>query len=205
MTSEILKLIIFKVSSINIKSDLKKAQNVASTSNKPNENNQQQAQQAASTAKCVYLESTNGDHSRFEIVGVGYNKTLIEIFKSMKSKRYEPETKRWNFSMREYDELMLQVKLRLGNTLKIEPLDRQAVSNVKSIQARFALLDRTRFEVQAEYKAELKAIFDTIHSRRYDPNAKKYTFELKDYDELFKKIQEKFTRGEVSIIALPKV
>lgn len=123
----------------------------------------------------------------------------------MKSKRYEPETKRWNFSMREYDELMLQVKLRLGNTLKIEPLDRQAVSNVKSIQARFALLDRTRFEVQAEYKAELKAIFDTIHSRRYDPNAKKYTFELKDYDELFKKIQEKFTRGEVSIIALPKV
>lgn len=155
--------------------------------------------------KCVYLETTNGDHTRFE-VQVGYNKTLIDIFKLMKTKRYEPETKRWNFSTREYDELMVQVKLRCGATVKLEPLERRAAAIAgKSVQVKFTLSERNRFDAQAEYKPELKAIFDTIHSRKYDPNAKKYSFELKDYDELLKKIADKFPRGEVSVVALPKV
>lgn len=157
------------------------------------------------TGKCAYLETTNGDHTRFEVV-VGYNKTLIEIFKSMKSKRYEPETKRWNFATREYDELMLQVKVRMGNTIKLEPLERHpSAAAGKSIQAKFTLCSRNRFDVQVDFKPELKAIFDTIHSRKYDSNTKKYSFDLRDYDELLKKIAEKFTHGEVSIVALPKV
>lgn len=154
--------------------------------------------------KCINLEMTNGDHSRFE-VHVGYNKTLIEIFKAMKSKRYDPDTKRWNFSTRDYDELMAQVRLRLGNTVKLEPLERHPMGSGKSTQVKFTLSDRQRFEVQADYMPELKTIFDSIRSRKYDPNTKKYSFELRDYDELFKKISEKFTKGEVSLVALPKV
>jgi hypothetical protein len=152
--------------------------------------------------KCVYLETTNGNHSRFEVI-IGYNKTLVEIFKSMNTKMYDPNTKRWNFSIKEYDELMLKIKLQMNNTIKLEQLDRYA--NIKSIQARFTLCSRERFEAHAEYKADLKEIFDSMHSRKYDSNTKAYSFLLKEYDELMKKISTKFTKGEISIVALPKV
>lgn len=157
--------------------------------------------------KCVLMETTNGDHSRFEVIGMGYHKTLIEIFKATKTYRYDEKTKRWNFSVRAHDDLVAQIRLRMGTQARIEPLEQASCGGGgKCTQLRFVLADRTRVEVHvSEFRAELKAVFDSVRSRRYDAGTRKYSFELRDYDELMRKIAEKFTHGEVSVVTLPKV
>ncbi|CAF0806668.1 unnamed protein product [Brachionus calyciflorus] len=149
--------------------------------------------------KCVYLESD--PTSRFEIL-VGYNKDLIDLFKTISSRKYDPDTKRWNFALTNYDELLLKVKSKLNNSVKLEPLDRVASS--KSTGAKFFLIERNRFEVQVEYNPELQDLFKTLNSKRYDPQTKRWSFDLKEHDELVKKIHDKFKRGEVNLVPLPK-
>uniref|UniRef100_A0A8C5RJJ0 SWI/SNF-related matrix-associated actin-dependent regulator of chromatin subfamily A-like protein 1 n=1 Tax=Laticauda laticaudata TaxID=8630 RepID=A0A8C5RJJ0_LATLA len=54
--------------------------------------------------KCV-----NHSEGRFR-VEIGYNIELIEIFRSLPSKKYDPETRMWNFSLEDYGHLMELVK-----------------------------------------------------------------------------------------------
>lgn len=157
------------------------------------------AQIGPNYGKCVYLE--NEPESRFEVL-VGYNKGLIDIFKSISSRKYDPNTKRWNFSLNNYDELILKVKNELNNSVKLEPLDRVASS--KSITAKFILIERNRFEVQVDYHLELQELFKTMSTKRYDPQSKRWSFDLKEYEDLVKKIVAKFNRGEVIVVPLPK-
>jgi SWI/SNF-related matrix-associated actin-dependent regulator 1 of chromatin subfamily A len=149
--------------------------------------------------KCVYLDDDS--EPRFEI-HVGYNKALIDLFKSIVSKKYNPNTKRWSFSLKNYDELLLKVKSALNNTVSLEPLDRVSMSSSKI--AKFYLIDRNTFEVHVDYSLELQEIFKTMDTRKYDPTTKKWSFNLKDYSVLIAKIGQKFKRGEVTVSPLPK-
>ncbi|XP_072179290.1 SWI/SNF-related matrix-associated actin-dependent regulator of chromatin subfamily A-like protein 1 [Diadema setosum] len=58
--------------------------------------------------------------SRF-MVDIGYHAKLIEIFKSLSSKSYDANTKKWSFSLAEYDELMEAVKVLKGE-VEVKPL-----------------------------------------------------------------------------------
>ena len=127
---------------------------------------------------------------------------MIDLFKTIGSRRYEPTTKRWSFAMKNYDELLLKIKHEFNNTIKLKPLDR--VSMAASKIAKFILIDRHSFEVQAEYNSVLQEIFKTIESKKYDPLSKRWSFNLKDYNPLVAKINAMFTRGEVTVSPLPK-
>jgi SWI/SNF-related matrix-associated actin-dependent regulator 1 of chromatin subfamily A len=151
------------------------------------------------SGKCVFMDEES--EPRFE-VHIGYNKSIIDLFKSITSKRYDPVTKRWNFSMKHYDELLLRIKHELKGTVKLEPLNRVAMS--ASRVARFVLLDRTSFEVHVDYMLELQELFKTLETKRYDPVSKRWAFSLKDYSKLVAKINAKFTRGEVTVVGLPR-
>ena len=180
-----------------------KQKSVSNLNQKPNNavdssSSIQSGQITSTNGKCVYLQSD--PTSRFEIL-IGYNKELIEIFKTISSRKYDPDTKRWNFALANYDELLLKVKSRMS-LVKLEPLDR--VSTSKSTIAKFYLIDRNHFEVQAEYNQELQELFKTMSTKKYDPQTKKWSFDLKEYESLVKKISEKFKRGEVQMVPLPK-
>lgn len=149
--------------------------------------------------KCAYLAD---ELDRFEII-VGYNQALINLFKSVGSRKYEPTTKRWNFSIKNYEDIMFRIKHELNNTVKIEPLDGGGSTNAKV--ARFYLIDRNRFEVQAEYDAELQELFKTMTTKKYDATNKRWSFDLKDYNELVKKITDKFSRSKINVDPLPKL
>ncbi|XP_071484224.1 SWI/SNF-related matrix-associated actin-dependent regulator of chromatin subfamily A-like protein 1, partial [Diadema antillarum] len=58
--------------------------------------------------------------SRF-MVDIGYHAKLIEIFKSLSSKSYDANTKKWSFSLAEYEELMEAVKVLKGE-VEVKPL-----------------------------------------------------------------------------------
>lgn len=151
------------------------------------------------TGKCVY--SNEEPETRFE-VHVGYHKGLIDLFKTIKSKKYEPTTKRWSFSLDNHDELVTRVQRELGGSVKLEPLDRVASSKIK--HCKFFLIDRNRFECQADYDSELLDLFKLMKTKQYDPYTKKWSFQLKEYDELVKNILTKFNRGAISLSPLPK-
>ena len=148
--------------------------------------------------KCVPLEED--PENRFEII-IGYNKGLIDLFKTMSSRKYDPNTKRWNFSIRQYDEIICRTKIHFNNTIKLEPLEKSAG---KSSLAKFFLIDANRFEVVCDFNQNLNDIFKTIKSKSYDPTLKKWSFDLKDYDELVASISAKL-KGTVSVVPLPKV
>jgi hypothetical protein len=149
--------------------------------------------------KCVFLEDES--EPRFEIQ-IGYNKAVIDLFKTVGSKRYDPNSRRWSFAMKNYDELLLRIKQALNGTVKIEPLNRVAMAASKV--AKFILIDRNHFEVQCDFFAELQDVFKTMETKKYDPATKRWSFNLKDYNGLVAKINAKFKRGEVTVMGLPR-
>lgn len=150
--------------------------------------------------RCVLLQD---EPDRFEVI-IGYNKELIDLFKTVNGRRYNGDTKTWSFSMRQHDELINKVKLQFNGNIKLDPIDKGNLA--KTTKAKFVLCSNTNFEVLADYNPELQEIFKTIKTRSYDIKAKKWSFELKDYDELINKIQVfKFQKTGVQIQPLPKM
>jgi hypothetical protein len=80
--------------------------------------------------KCAPLEEDR--ENRFEII-IGYNKDLIDLFKTFSSRRYDPNSKRWNFSLEQYDEIINRIKDQFNGTIKLDPLDSR--SNKSTVQA----------------------------------------------------------------------
>ncbi|XP_042877338.1 SWI/SNF-related matrix-associated actin-dependent regulator of chromatin subfamily A-like protein 1 [Penaeus japonicus] len=76
-------------------------------------------------AKPVFGKNVNGtfrlmSRERF-MVEVGYHQQMIEIFKTMPTKKYDVETKRWNFEISEHDKLV-QALAPLRPAVCISPL-----------------------------------------------------------------------------------
>jgi hypothetical protein len=86
---------------------------------------QKQTNSNLTIGKCVPFEEDS--NNRFEVI-VGYNKELIEIFKTISSRKYEPNTKRWNFLREHHDELLTKVQSQLNNVVKLEPLTQVLVN-----------------------------------------------------------------------------
>ena len=48
-----------------------------------------------------------------------YNQELNEVFKTMKTRKYNTETKRWSFNLCEYEELIDAVRAKLATAVTI--------------------------------------------------------------------------------------
>lgn len=150
------------------------------------------------SGKCQLL--AEDPENRFEII-IGYNKGLIDLFKSINSRKYDAETKRWNFSLKSYDEIVCRIKNEFNNTIKLEPLDR---NNKKSLMLKFFLINNQTFEAQVDFSQDLNEIFKTMKTKRYDPNTKRWSFNLNEYEELIAGIRAKMG-ASVNIVQLPKM
>lgn len=178
----------------------------SSTSYKPTNQSSNNTGSTHIVSNCL-VDSTNGrcipleedPENRFEII-IGYNKALIDLFKTIQSRKYDPNTKRWNFSRKRYDDIILQIKHQLKDTIKLEPLDR---SVGKSTFVKFFLTDKTHFEAVCDYKPELNEVFKSIKSKNYDTKTRKWSFELADYEELVASINTKL-KESITVIPLPK-
>jgi len=149
--------------------------------------------------KCQLL--ADDPENRFEII-VGYNKGLIDLFKTLNGRKYDPDTKRWSFSLKSYDDIMMRIKHEFNNTIKLEPLDRN--SNKKATLVKFLLINNQNFEAQVDYNQEILDIFKAMKTKKYDPNSKKWSFNLNEYEELVNVIRTKCA-GSVNIVQLPKM
>lgn len=126
---------------------------------------------------------------------------MVQLFKTIKGKKYDPNTKRWNFPRKQYDDIILQIKHQLNNTIILEPLDRTADNNCF---LKLFLLSRTKFEaVCTEFKPELNELFKTLKSKNYDTKSKRFSFDLSEYDKLVELVGSKM-KGSMTIIPLPK-
>jgi hypothetical protein len=154
--------------------------------------------QGGYNGKCQLLP--DDPENRFEII-VGYNKGLVDLFKSIQSKKYDPDTKRWNFSLKSYDEIMFRIKDELNNSIKLEPLDR---SNKKTFMLKFVLINNREFEAQCDYNQELNEVFKTMKTRKYNTETKRWSFSLGEYEELINAIRTK-CGSSVTIVQFPKL
>uniref|UniRef100_A0A1B0G5L7 SWI/SNF-related matrix-associated actin-dependent regulator of chromatin subfamily A-like protein 1 n=1 Tax=Glossina morsitans morsitans TaxID=37546 RepID=A0A1B0G5L7_GLOMM len=76
-----------------------------------NKNGDALREQVAVTVSCnVYMISSE----RFEVQASSYHSKLIEVFKSIKSRSYDVETKNWNFALNDY-------RLLQERTLPLKP------------------------------------------------------------------------------------
>ncbi|KAB0397678.1 hypothetical protein E2I00_013143 [Balaenoptera physalus] len=113
---------------------------------------------------------------RFQ-VKIGYNEELIAVFKSLPSRRYDPATKTWNFSMTDYGALMKAAQHLQAVTL--QPLE-GAEGHVESpstssggiatqtclpvapslafVKGQCVLISRARFEADISYSEDLIAL-----------------------------------------------
>ncbi|KAJ8004397.1 hypothetical protein DPEC_G00135290 [Dallia pectoralis] len=137
-------------------------------------------------------------------VEVGYHSELINVFKSIPSRNYDPATKMWNFSLEDYKQLMEQVVSI--SCVSLRPLEGMEVIDVAasrfrdsaalgamlklcsgwqkpgaSLQGSATLVSRQRFLVDIGYHADVIAAFKRMSSKSYDMNTRKWSFLLEDY------------------------
>ncbi|NWV73652.1 SMAL1 protein, partial [Dasyornis broadbenti] len=157
----------------------------------------------ATKGKCVKY-----GEDRFQ-VEIGYNAELIAVFKKVPSKAYDPAMKKWNFSMKDYSNL-LEAANQLSSVI-LAPLERENAVDLASdshfvgsgvdvksllkmcknwkkpsalVKGKCVLISRLRFEVDIGYSAEVIGVFKQMDSRNYDMNTRKWNFLLEDYPKL---------------------
>uniref|UniRef100_F7CK94 SWI/SNF-related matrix-associated actin-dependent regulator of chromatin subfamily A-like protein 1 n=1 Tax=Macaca mulatta TaxID=9544 RepID=F7CK94_MACMU len=148
--------------------------------------------------KCI----RNGD--RFQVL-IGYNAELIAVFKSLPSKRYDPDTKTWNFSMNDYSALMKAAQSL--PTVNLQPLEwaygssespstssegqagLPSAPSLSFVKGRCMLISRAYFEADIGYSQDLIALFKQMDSRRYDVKTRKWSFLLEEHSKLIAKVR----------------
>ncbi|XP_053838038.1 SWI/SNF-related matrix-associated actin-dependent regulator of chromatin subfamily A-like protein 1 isoform X3 [Vidua macroura] len=128
---------------------------------------------------------------RFQ-VEIGYNAELIAVFKKVPSKAYDPATKKWNFSMKDYSSV-LEAANQVSSVI-LAPLEGKNVVGLASgshfvgsgvdvksllkmcknwkkssalVKGKCVLISRLRFEVDIGYSAEVIGVFKKMDSRNY--------------------------------------
>lgn len=146
---------------------------------------------------------------RFQ-VKIGYKEELIAVFKSLPSRRYDPVTKTWDFSMSDYSALMKAAE-RLS-TVSLQPLEEvdgsvrgqsslPSAPSLAFVTGRCVLISRARFEVDIGYSEELIALFKQMDSRNYDAKTRKWSFLLEEHNKLITKSRD---LKQVRLDPLPK-
>uniref|UniRef100_A0A8V5FPI2 SWI/SNF-related matrix-associated actin-dependent regulator of chromatin subfamily A-like protein 1 n=1 Tax=Melopsittacus undulatus TaxID=13146 RepID=A0A8V5FPI2_MELUD len=126
---------------------------------------------------------------RFQIE-IGYNAELIAVFKKIPSKNYDPDMKKWDFSLKDYSSFMEAVN-QLPSVI-LAPLEGVNAVGLKPsacVKGKCVLISRLRFEVDIGYSAEVIGVFKQMGSRNYDSNTKKWNFLLEDYPRLMEVLQ----------------
>ncbi|XP_061465214.1 SWI/SNF-related matrix-associated actin-dependent regulator of chromatin subfamily A-like protein 1 isoform X2 [Rhineura floridana] len=169
--------------------------------------------------KCV---KHSNDRFRVEI---GYNAELIEMFRSLPSKNYDPATRMWNFSLEDYSHLMGAAEQLPSVTLTplegMEATTRATESSVgrspqlrsllqmcigwqkplATIRGKCVLISYSRFEVDIGYAADIIGVFKQLNSRNYDMKTRKWNFLLEDYLRLIELVRN---LPAVEVEPLPK-
>ncbi|XP_070585902.1 SWI/SNF-related matrix-associated actin-dependent regulator of chromatin subfamily A-like protein 1 [Erythrolamprus reginae] len=170
--------------------------------------------------KCI-----NHSEGRFR-VEIGYNAELIEIFRSLPSKKYDPETKMWNFSLEDYGHLMERVEQFPAISLtSLEGMEKMTGSGESSsasqksqlrsllktctgwqkpsatLKGSCVLISYSRFEVDIGYAANIIGVFKQVNSRIYDMKIRKWNFLLEDYLCLMELVK---SLPDVQLKPLPK-
>ncbi|XP_060786319.1 SWI/SNF-related matrix-associated actin-dependent regulator of chromatin subfamily A-like protein 1 isoform X2 [Neoarius graeffei] len=171
------------------------------------------ASSAKRPAVCVRGKCVPHSEERFR-VEVGYNADLITVFQSIPSRNYDPVTKMWNFSLKDYKQLMEEVAGLPSVSLKalegmegldlsassIRPRDTAALTAMMklcqgwqkpgaAVKGRCTLISRSRLEVDITYHAEAIGIFKQMPSKNYDMKTRKWSFLLEDYGKLMETLK----------------
>ncbi|XP_077176727.1 SWI/SNF-related matrix-associated actin-dependent regulator of chromatin subfamily A-like protein 1 isoform X2 [Paroedura picta] len=170
--------------------------------------------------RCVKLSE-----DRFQ-VNIGYNAELIEMFRSLPSKKYDPATKMWNFSLEDYNQLMEvaeeipsvtlsplegmegTIKTSMPSSVCKGPLLRSLLKTCTgwkkpsaSVRGKCILISCSRFEVDINYAASLIGAFKQVNSRNYDMKTRKWSFLLEDYLNLIELVK---SLPDVEVEPLPR-
>ncbi|XP_010978001.3 SWI/SNF-related matrix-associated actin-dependent regulator of chromatin subfamily A-like protein 1 isoform X1 [Camelus dromedarius] len=171
-------------------------------------------QKAASSQQGMCIR----DGDRFQ-VKIGYNVELIAVFKSLSSRRYDPATKTWNFSMTDYDALMRAAQHLPAVTL--QPLEGAegrreppstgsgsvaqaclpAAPSLTFVKGQCVLISRARFEADIGYSEGLIVLFQQMDSRNYDVKTRKWNFLLEEHSKLIERAR---CLPQVQLDPLPK-
>ncbi|XP_012506909.1 PREDICTED: SWI/SNF-related matrix-associated actin-dependent regulator of chromatin subfamily A-like protein 1, partial [Propithecus coquereli] len=151
-------------------------------------------------------------------VKIGYNAELVAVFKSLPSRSYDPDTKMWNFSMKDYSALIKAVQ-RLS-MVTLEPLkgadgSRESPStsiggqaslpsapSLAFVKGQCMLISRARFEADIGYSEDLIALFKQMDSRKYDVKTRKWSFLLEEHNKLIERVRDNLP--QVQLDPLPK-
>ncbi|KAF6116239.1 SWI/SNF related, matrix associated, actin dependent regulator of chromatin, subfamily a like 1 [Phyllostomus discolor] len=147
------------------------------------------------------------DGDRFQ-VKIGYNAELVAVFKRLPSRRFDPNTKMWNFSMTDYSALMKAVQHLPKVTLQplegassVAPAGLPPAPSLAFVTGRCLLISRARFEVDIGYSQELIAVFKQMDSRNYDAKTRKWNFLLEEHNKLIERVR---CLPQVQLSPLPK-
>eukprot|EP00064_Thunnus_orientalis_P009349 superscaffoldBa00001180_g9373 len=125
-------------------------------------------------------------------VEVGYHVELIAVFKSIPSKNYDPATKKWNFGLEDYQQLMEEAAAIASVSLRpLEGMDAVDVAAATSrardgaalgallklcngwqrpgatLQGQCILVSATKFEVDIGYHVDVIAAFKQMPTKSY--------------------------------------
>uniref|UniRef100_F6ZN89 SWI/SNF-related matrix-associated actin-dependent regulator of chromatin subfamily A-like protein 1 n=1 Tax=Ciona intestinalis TaxID=7719 RepID=F6ZN89_CIOIN len=148
--------------------------------------------------KCTVIQG-----NRFSVT-CPYNPKLVTVFKSIASRRYDPATKKWNFSTSDHATLASKVRssgFQLSNpenAVIVKSAEGGSTSlslddvnhNNTKCNGKCYLISDTHFEVEMPYNNKAVAIFKSLPSKVYDINTRQWSFHLTDYNQLVSSINK---------------
>jgi len=162
------------------------------------------------------------NNNRF-VVNCKYDKKLINVFKKISSKSYNPEDKTWSFSMNHFDLLASNIQslsyqlssftpenLASNTSIPAHQIsksifedDKQKDESQKKIVATCCLISEKRFEVQMPYHANSISIFKSLPTKSYNAETRRWNFHLSDHKNLISSFKSE--AKDVRLIPLPSV
>uniref|UniRef100_A0A8C6WY02 SWI/SNF-related matrix-associated actin-dependent regulator of chromatin subfamily A-like protein 1 n=1 Tax=Neogobius melanostomus TaxID=47308 RepID=A0A8C6WY02_9GOBI len=146
-------------------------------------------------------------------VEVGFHAQLIDVFKSIPSRNFDPATKMWNFSLEDYQHLMQDAaaiaSVSLGLLEGMEAPDIEAATSRARdgaplgallrlcsgwqkpgaiLQGQCVLVSPSKFEVDIGYHVDVIAAFKQMPTKSYDMTTRKWSFSLEDYKPLMDRL-----------------
>jgi hypothetical protein len=126
-------------------------------------------------------------------VAIGYDVKFIDIFRSIQDRRYDGNSRSWNFPNQHFDILLDRIKEYLSDTFGTSSTVKKS-DLIGSIEITLSEENRLKVDTRKVNKncAELEEIFRTIPSNMYDTQTKCWSFKLNDHQDLIKSIRAKF-------------
>ncbi|KAI0988225.1 hypothetical protein GJ496_005258 [Pomphorhynchus laevis] len=141
------------------------------------------------THRLSIVDSVDGLHFSFTQDPAKFYEPLVNIYRQIPSRKFDPNSKIWQFSVQHKEQLFNKIEEHLPEVEIIRGLSRRgtdssSAATIPKPTCMFILCDVDRFEIISSYDQQLNNVYKSMESRCYNARSRSWNFNIRDHDKL---------------------